>query len=188
MKRIMTAFCATILIAVSSYSCNEETKKEIKKKLLPSFNVNIPDIHLSIPPIAFVSAKEIPVGALKTPINLDSTIRANTAGTLGAAAITSVTVEKIVVKLKNASESNNLANFESARMRIYSNNDTAAADIANINFPDVFSDSLAVTPANRPEISNYLRGSQLGYNLFWKNRRTTSKYLKLVVRVTLSVQ
>ena len=188
MKRTMMGFLGTLLILINFCSCREGIKNEIKKKLLPSFTVNIPDIQLSIPPIAFVSGKEIPVGALKTPINLDSTIRANTAGTLGAAAITSVTVKKIEIRLKNASEANNLANFESARMRIYSNNGTAAADIAIINFPDVYSDSLTVTAANRPEISNYLKGSQLGYNLFWKNRRATSKFLKLVVRVTLSVQ
>lgn len=187
MKRLMIV-CATVLIVVNLFSCNQETKKEIKKKLLPAFNVNIPDINLSIPPIAFISSQEIPVGALKTPINLDSTIRANSAGMLGASAVTSVTVKKIVIKLKNASQANNLANFESARMRIYSNNDTAAADIANINFPNVYSDSLGVTPENRPEISNYLKGSQLGYNLFWKNRRTTSKFLNLVVKITLSVQ
>jgi hypothetical protein len=188
MKRTITRFLGTILIIINFYSCREGIKNEIKKKLLPSFNVNIPDIQLSVPPIAFVSGKEIPVGALKTPINLDSTIRANTAGTLGSAAITSVTVKRIEIKLKNASKANNLANFESARMRIYSNNDTAAADIAIINFPDGYSDSLAITPANRPEISNYLKGSQLGYNLFWKNRRATTKFLKLVVTVTLSVQ
>jgi len=188
MKITMTGFLGTILIIINFCSCRAGIKNEIKKKLLPSFNVNIPDIHLGIPPISFVSGKEIPIGALKTPINLDSTIRANTAGTLGATAITSVTVKKIEIKLKNATEANNLANFESARMRIYSNNDTAAADIAIINFPDVYSDSLTVIPENRPEISNYLKGSQLGYNLFWKNRRATTKFLKLVVRVTLSVQ
>ncbi len=187
MKRLMMV-CAMVLIVVNLFSCNQETKKEIKKKLLPAFNVNIPDIHLSIPPIAFVSGQEVPVGALKTPINLDSTIRANSAGMLGASAVTSVMVKKIEIKLKNASRANNLANFESARMRIYSNNDTAAADIAKINFTDVYSDSLAVTPENRPEISNYLKGSQLGYNLFWKNRRTTGKFLNLVVKITLSVQ
>jgi hypothetical protein len=187
MKKLMMVG-ATVLIAVNLLSCNQQTKKEIKKKLLPAFNVNIPDIHLSIPPIAFVSGQEIPVGALKTPINLDSTIRANSAGMLGASAVTSVTVKKIVIKLKNANRTNNLANFESARMRIYSNNDTAAADIAQINFPDVYSDSLAFVPKNSPEISNYLKGSQLGYNLFWKNRRTTGKFLNLVVKITLSVQ
>jgi hypothetical protein len=61
---------------------------------LPTFNVNIPDINLGIPPIAFVSGNEIPVGALRTPINLDSTIKAHTGGALGASAVTSVKVKK----------------------------------------------------------------------------------------------
>jgi hypothetical protein len=188
MKRKMTGVLGTLLIVISFFGCREGIKNEIKKKLLPSFIVNIPEIQLSIPPISFVSGKEIPVGALKTHINLDSTIRANTAGTLGAAAVTSVTVKRIEINLQNATPANNLANFESARMRIYSNNDTAAADIAIISFPNVYADSLAVSPGSRPEISNYLKGSVLGYNLFWKNRKATTKFLKLVVRVTLSVQ
>jgi hypothetical protein len=177
-----------IFLIVSHNSCKEETRKELKKRLLPTFNVNIPDINLGIPPIAFVSGNEIPVGALRTPINLDSTIRAHTGGALGASAVTSVKVKNVVIKLSNADSKNNLSNFESARMRIYSNTDTASTDIANIQFPDAYTDSLAVASSNSAEISNYLKGSILGYNLFWKNRRATTKFLRLVVRVTLSVQ
>ena len=52
--------------------------QDLKKKLLPTFNVKIPPINLTIPPVPFVSKQEIAVGALRTHINMDSTIRANT--------------------------------------------------------------------------------------------------------------
>lgn len=166
--------------------CTGNQVKEIKEKLLPSFSVNIPDIHLTVPPLPKVLEEEIPVGALKTPINMDSTIKAYTAGTFGANSVHSVKVRKLVVKLSNSDSANNLANFESARMRIY--NDTASTDIAVINFPESFSDSITVVPEESPDISNYLRGTSLNYNLYWKNRKITKKFLKLVVQVTLGVQ
>ena len=90
--------------------------------------------------------------------------------------------------MANADASNSLSNFESGRMRIYSDNDTAAIDIASIKFPVGYSDSLTVEPTDNRDISNYLRGSELNYNIFWRNRMTTSKRLNLTIRVSLSVQ
>lgn len=167
-------------------ACSGNQVNQIKEKLLPTFNVNIPDIHLTVPPLPKVLKEEIPVGALKTPINMDSTIKAYTAGTFGADAVHFVKVTKLVIKLSNADTANNLANFESARMRIY--NDTASTDLAIIKFPETFSDSITVVPAASPDISNYLRGTTLNYNLYWKNRKITKKFLKLIVQVTLGVQ
>jgi hypothetical protein len=170
-----------ILMLLMSCTCNE-----IKQKLLPAFNVNIPDINLTVPPLSIVTDKEIPVGALKTHINMDSTIKANTANTFGADAVHFVKIKKMVIKALNADEGTNLSNFETARMRIYA--DTASTDITTINFPETYSDSITVTPANTPDISTYLRGSDLSYNLFWKNRKPTKKYLKLNVKISISVQ
>jgi hypothetical protein len=181
MKNVFTALCLVLILSAIS-SCTEE----VRKKLLPSFNVDVPGIKLSIPPIKFVSEKELPIGSLKTPLNLDSTIKANTHGTFGANSVTSVKVKQIIIKLLNADQKNNLSNFESARMKIY--NDTSEAQILNLHFPTNYTDSISVTPANHPEISTFLKGSSLSYNLYWKNRSTTSKYLKLKVDITFSVQ
>jgi hypothetical protein len=170
-----------LIVLVGGCTCNQ-----IKEKLLPAFNVNIPEIKLTVPPIPIITNEEIAVGALKTHINLDSTIKANTAGTFGADAVHYVKVKKLVIKVLNADKNNNLSNFESARMRIYT--DTTSTDIAIINFPKSYSDSITVVPPSSPDISNYLRGSNLAYNLLWKNRKTTNKYLQLSVRIGVSVQ
>jgi hypothetical protein len=171
-----------ILITMfTSCTCNE-----VKEKLLPSFNVNIPEINLTVPPLPLVTNEEIPVGALKTHINMDSTIKANTAGTFGADAVHFVKVKKMVIKVLNGDENNNLSNFESARMRIYS--DTSSTEIAVVTFPTTYTDSITVIPTSSPDISPYLRGSNLAYNLFWKNRKTTKKYLKLNVKISIGVQ
>lgn len=181
MKNVFTAFCLVIFVSAIS-SCTEE----VRKKLLPTFDVAVPGIKLSIPPIKFVSEKELPIGSLKTPLNLDSTIKANTHGTIGANSVTSVKVKQVTIKLLNADKNNNLSNFESARMKIY--NDTSEAQILKLQFPTTYADSINVTPANHPEISAFLKGSSLAYNLYWKNRRTTSKYLKLRVNIIFIVQ
>lgn len=160
--------------------------KEIKEKILPSFTVNIPSINLRIPPLPIISEREIPVGALRTKINMDSAIRANTAGTFGSNAVTTVKVKNLVITSANADELNNLSNFESARIRIF--NDTSFVDIATIQFPETATDSISIIPHASPDISQYLKGSTLAYNLFWKNRRQTKKHLRLRIDIALDVQ
>jgi hypothetical protein len=171
------ALACTIVVA----RCNN-----ITEQLLPAFTVTIPPIKLAIPPIPILTGKEIPVGALKAPINMDSTIKAKTAGTLGAAAVHSVKVNRITLRLQNGDRTNNLANFESARIRIYT--DTASTDIAVINFPSTGTDSLVVVPKEKEDISKFLKGSYLSYNLFWQNRKPTTRRLLLDVSIALDVQ
>jgi hypothetical protein len=160
--------------------------REAKEKLLPSFTVNIPAIKLTVPPLPVVVKEPVPVGALKTHINMDSSIRANTNNVLGADAVDFVKVKKLVIRALNADKKNNLSNFESARMTIFS--DTSSTDIAVISFPTTYSDSITVIPQKSPDISKYLRGTTLAYNLYWTNRKITTKFLKLEVNVTVGVQ
>ena len=117
---------------------------------------------------------------------MDSVIKAHTGGAFGAGAVTTVKVQKLVIKATNADAKNNLSNFETARMVIYS--DTSSVEIATIRFPTAYSDSLTVIPATDKDISGYLRSSELAYNLFWKNRRKTTRSLKLAVGITIGVQ
>jgi hypothetical protein len=178
---VKTPFPILSLVLLCSISCNNVTEK-----LLPSFTVSVPPIRLTIPPIPIVTGREIPVGALKTPINMDSAIKARTAGTFGAGAVHRVQVKHVLLKLNNADARNNLSNFKSARIRIYT--DTASADIAVIQFPSSFSDSLTIVPAEKQEISKFLKGSMLSYNLYWQNRKPTTRKLRLDVSIALDVQ
>lgn len=176
MKRL-----SLMLILFMSLSC-----ANVQEKLLPVFTVNIPPIKLRIPPLPIVPKQEVPVGALRSPINMDSTIRANTGGTFGAAAVHTVRVKQLVIKAMNADETTNLSSFESARIRIFS--DTSSVDIANISFPASYTDSMVVVPSSTPDISKYLKGSVLSYNLYWKNRKPTKKALRLQIHIALNVQ
>lgn len=170
-----------IFILTAAFSC-----REIQEKLLPAFSVNIPVIRLTVPSLPFVTDREIAAGAIRTPINLDSTIRANTGGAFGADAVHFVKVKKMVIKVVNADKINNLSNFETARMTLFS--DTASADIASVNFPESYADVIAAEPESSIDISKYLRGKNLACNVYWKNRKKTGKSLKLEVWITVSVQ
>jgi hypothetical protein len=117
---------------------------------------------------------------------MDSAVRANTGGTMGAAAVHFVKVKQVVIKAVNADSNNNLSNFESARIRIFS--DTSSVDIATILFPVAFTDSMVIIPTSSPDISNFLKGSSISYNLYWKNRKPTKKQMRLQVRIALQVQ
>ena len=160
--------------------------QEIKEKLLPSFDYTVPVIKVTVPPIPFVPEKEMTIGALSTRINLDSTIKAKTAGTFSAASVTSIKLQKIAIKALNATQDNSLSNFESARIRIYS--DSSSTDIAAITFPTTFTDSLMIVPTAHPQLKQFLMGSHLSYNIFWKNRKPSTKRLKLTMAITVSIQ
>jgi hypothetical protein len=177
MKRIIFLFILVTVVA----SC-----QNIQEKLLPTFTVSIPPIRLKVPPLPFVPAEEIPVGALKTRINMDSAIRANTANTFGANAVHTVTVKEITLKTVGADEVNNLSSFESARIKIFS--DTSEVEIAAFTFPEVVSDSFTVIPSVKPDIAAFLKGETLSYNLYWKNRRPTTKPIRLQVLISLNVR
>lgn len=169
------------LAGILAVACHSDTEN-----LFPAFPVKIPAIILTVPPIKTVTRTEVPVGALRTRINMDSTIKAYTGGIFSADDVSTVRVKKMVITALNADTANNLSNFETARMRIY--NDTAAVDLATILFPENYSDSLVIIPANSPDISDYLRGRNLSYNLYWKNRKITNRFLKLQIKITLGVQ
>lgn len=170
-----------LLLFVNGFACTE-----LKEKLLPAFTYTLPVVKLGVPAIPFVTGTSVPLGAMRTQINLDSTIKANTANTFSQASVTSIKVSKVRVSVTNADGVNNLSNFKQARIALYS--DSTSIDMVTFNFPAEASQSFELIPAKKPELKGYLTGNQLAYNLFWENRRPTTKFLKLEVHITLSIK
>ncbi len=97
----MKSKAISLIISVFIFvGCEGNKVRQIEEQLLPSFNVNIPDIQLTVPPLPKVLDKEIPVGALKTPISMDSTIKAITGGTFGASSVHYVWQLKTPARIK----------------------------------------------------------------------------------------
>lgn len=182
MKKIVVAMSLLVLV-IAGMSCNK-----IKEAIFPTIDVNLPSFQFTVPAIPLVLSSEASLGSFSMNFNLDSIIRANTAGAFGAGAVSTVKVKKMVISVANADANNNLANFESARFTFSSNTKTTPAEIVAINFPDAFATSYTAEPTNSPELKEYLSGTTLTYNLFGKARRTTSKPLDFTVGVTLSAK
>lgn len=180
-KLFITVSLIGALIGITS--CNK-----IKDALFPAIDVELPAFQFSIPAIPFVLNSEASLGSFTMKFNLDSIIRANTAGAFGAGAVSTVKVKQMVISIPNGDQLNNLANFESARFTFSSNTKTTPAEILSITFPDTYSTSTTFTPTDSPELKEYLSGSELTYTLYGKARRITTKSLTFNIQVTLSAK
>ncbi|MCY7420179.1 MAG: hypothetical protein LH478_00315 [Chitinophagaceae bacterium] len=182
MKKVVIS-ASLIILVIAGMSC-----KKIKDAIFPSIDVDLPAFQFTIPAIPLVLSNEVSLGSFAVNFNLDSIIRANTAGAFGAGAVSTVKVKKMVITVSNGDAANNLANFESARFTFSSNTKTTPAEITLITFPDTFATTYTAQPADSPELKEYLSGNTLTYNLYGKSRRTTTKPLDFRVAVTLSAK
>ena len=181
MKKI-TITLSVAIIFLAGVSC-----KKLVSALFKGLDVNVPEVQLTIPTIIAVSPNEIALGSFSFHFNLDSIVKANTAGVFGVNSVTSIRVNQVKVAVNNADQLNNLSNFESARITLQSNIDTNPAELFSVNFPDTYSASFTSTPTNSPDLLPYLKGSDVTYNVFGKMRRITTKPLNMTVAVTIRV-
>ena len=182
MKKVLISVSLLIFV-IAGMSCNK-----IKDAIFPSIDVNLPAFQIRVPAIPIVLNSEASLGSFTINFNLDSIIRANTAGAFGAGAVSTIKVKKMVISVSNGDAANNLANFESARFTFSSNTKTTPAELVSITLTDTFTTSYTAEPTSSPELKEYLTGTQLTYSLFGKARRTTSKPLNFSVAITLSAK
>ena len=182
MKKVLISVSLLIFV-IAGMSCNK-----IKDAIFPSIDVNLPAFQIRVPAIPIVLSSEASLGSFTINFNLDSIIRANTAGAFGAGAVSTIKVKKMVISVSNGDGANNLANFESARFTFSSNTKTTPAELVSITLTDTFATSYTAEPTSSPELKEYLTGTQLTYSLFGKARRTTSKPLNFSVAITLSAK
>lgn len=162
--------------------------KKIIKNIFQGIDADVPVVSITLPPIIFAPPNEFRLGSFSQHFNLDSTVKANTAGSFGADDVSSIKIKQIVFDLSNADSLNNISNFETARVTFLSNANTDTVQIASITFPDTYAATYTYTPDNSPELKPYLNGSELIYNVYGKIRRITTKSMGLSIKVTLRVQ
>jgi len=180
MKKIVGLLFISIIFITGFSSC-----KKLIKAAFGGTDVNVPAFQVSIPAIPIVLSNEISVGSYSFYFNLDSTVRANTAGVFGANDVNSIKVKQVNISITNADQLNNLANFDSARVTLQSNTNNNPAELLAIAFPDSTASTYNYFPTNSPELLPYLKGSNLSYTIYGKMRRITSKSLTMVLAVTL---
>lgn len=182
MKKILITIFAAFILLVEFSSC-----KKLVAAIFQGLDVNVPEVQVTIPTVIAVTSNEIPLGNFSFHFNLDSIVKANTAGVFGVNAVSSIKVKQISINITNADQLNNLSNFESARVTLQSNTNNIPTELFSMTFPDTYASSITTTPTNSPELLAYLSGSDITYNIYGKMRRITSKPLNMVVSVTLRV-
>lgn len=181
MKKILiSALVAGLLI--QALSCNK-----LVATVFEGIDVNVPEIQLTIPAVIIVSPNEILLGSFSSQLKLDSIIKANTGGVFGINVVNSIKVKQIRVTASNADQLNNLSNFENTRMTIQSNLNNNPTELFAVNFPDTYASTITVTPANSPDLLDYLKGSEITYKLYGKMRRITTQALSITIAVTVRV-
>jgi hypothetical protein len=182
MKKILITIFAAFILLVEFSSC-----KKLVAAIFQGLDVNVPEVQVTIPTVIAVTSNEIPLGNFSFHFNLDSIVKANTAGVFGVNAVSSIKVKQISINITNADQLNNLSNFESARVTLQSNTNNTPTELFSMTFPDTYASSITITPTNSLELLAYLKGSDITYNIYGKMRRITSKPLNMVVSVTLRV-
>ena len=183
MKKPSFLIVLMIILCTGIFSC-----KQVLDLVFPGMETTAPDIQITIPPILAVTDQEVALGSFTTHFNLDSAIKANTKGVFGINSISTIKVTKASFKLLNGDEQNNLSNFKSVQFSISSNTNKTPADIVTVNFPDSTLNSYTQTVTDSPDISNYLRGTEITYNVSGAARRATTKSLTMVISITMYVK
>ncbi|WP_207496481.1 hypothetical protein [Aridibaculum aurantiacum] len=183
MKKLIIPFAVLLTLVTLMSSC-----KKVVTAVFPGVDVQVPQVVITVPPLIMVPPNEVSLGTYSTSFNLDSIVRANTAGVFNANDISSVRVKTITVAVQNSDNLNNLSNFEYARLTISSSSNSSEANIATINFPDVASSTQTATTDNSPDLRAYLNGNQLSYNVYGKLRKPTTKSLNVAVNITMRIE
>jgi hypothetical protein len=183
MKKLLITVSVALILIINVTSC-----KKIIEQVFPGLDVKVPEIQLTIPAIPFVPPNEISLGSYTAYFNLDSTIKANTGNVFGVGVVSSIKVKEVFVSLANADDLNNLSNFESARVTLSSNSRRDPTNVTTLNFPTSNTSSATFPQSDSPELLDYLKGTEITYNVYGKARRATLKPLNMTVSVTVRVK
>jgi hypothetical protein len=185
MKKSIATLSVATVFTLGLTSCDK-----LKDKLFPSFEANAGVVQLTVPVITNTST-EASLGSQTVHFNLDSTVQDYTKGRgdFSISNVNSVKVKNVSVMLTSpyGDDSNNLSNFENAKVTLASNTNTTPVVIASASIADSYSSSLNIANDNSPELKEYLKGSDFIYTVSGKPRRATHEPMNLVITVTLKV-
>ncbi|MDE3212377.1 MAG: hypothetical protein KGM98_04020 [Bacteroidota bacterium] len=180
MKKMILLSAGVLLIGQGLSSC-----KKVIKTVFGGTDITVASFSVTVPAVPVVTSYELEVGTYSYSFNLDSAVRASTAGLFGAGAVNSVKVKQVLIHISNSDSLNNLANFDSALVTLVSNTNNNPVNLFDLGFPDNPSSDYTETPTSGPELISYLKGSTLTFTLYGMMRRPTTKALDLTITVTI---
>ncbi len=180
MKKFIPALSLFVLLTVFTTSC-----EKAKSLVFPKFEAAAGDVVLNLPVISNTTT-EASVGSVDLHFNLDSLIKAHTAGEFSVSHAKSVTVKNVVLEVLNGDAESNISNFETVKVSLSSNTNTTPVTLVSANLMDV--NQPQVINGNGTELKEYLKDHMFTYNVAGKLRRPTRKSLQLQVSLILSVK
>ena len=178
MKKNLITLSALLIILLSFAGC-----KKIASAIFGGFDTSV-DYQVSVPVVPIVLPVEMPLGQYMYKFNLDSIVKAQTAGIYNANDVKSIKAKEFNITITNADQLNNVSNFQNIRVTIHSNTNSTPAELFAVTFPDTYAASFT-TPGNNTELVSYLKGSDITYTIYGKNRRITTKPLIIYLSVTI---
>ncbi|MGN6355658.1 MAG: hypothetical protein ACTHLB_19895 [Parafilimonas sp.] len=174
-------FVGMILILTICISC-----KKLIQAVFPGKDIALETLKISVPPTPFAdSSNEIALGSFDTYVNTDSIVRSETGGVFGINSIASIKVKEIIIKATNADELNNVSAFKSFRIAISSDVKPQPTNIVNIDIPSSATDSYRASISNSPDITGYLKGTNITYTIYGSLLQATTKTLKLSCNIVV---
>lgn len=178
MKKYLFILSSAIIMFWGFSAC-----KKIASAIFGGFDTVV-EFQVSIPAVPLVSPFEVSLGQFTYKFNLDSVVKAKTSGAFGAEDVKSIKVKQFNINIPNADALNNVSNFQSVRVTIQSNTNNTPAELFAVTFPDTYASSFT-TAGNNAELLSYLKGSDIIYHMYGKNRRITTKPLDIIISVTI---
>jgi len=181
MKQLTLLSLTAIVVAVFSLqSCTK-----IGSLLQYDIPMQSGSVTITIPPTSNTSAAFNGTGS--NSVNIDSVIKANTAGMLGINNITSVKLTGATMTLQNADANNNFANFQSCFASFTSNSDGAPYQVSVANNSDLYATSITLPVDTTAELKNYMAGSNFTYTAGGQLRTPTTESLTCTITFTFNI-
>lgn len=181
MKRIFFILSGLVALSAAFSSC---TSNNLAQKLHFDLGMQPISVNITIPAANDTSAGVTVNGY--TAYNVDSFIRAQTGGNLGASNIQSVKLKAVTMTLNNATPTANFQDFESCSASFYSNSNSQPYSISIPSNPDTYSEMLSLPVDQNAELKSYL-GNQFTYTVSGKLRHPVKSQLSCTVTFTFDV-
>ena len=153
---------------------------KIANQLQYNLDMHSGSVTVMIPPSSNTST-ESTIGAGMNNINVDSFVKAHTAGLLGAANILSVKLTSCTMTLDKGNTANSFANLQSCNASFSSNAEVSPYKVSIASNPDVYSTSISLPVDTTTELKGYMLGSQYNYSLGGRLRRATTDSMKCTI-------
>jgi len=178
-NRAKIAFAITIMsIMLTALSCSK-----IANLLSFRLGMQTKSFDFTVP---VTTDTAVSIGPVATMFNVDSFIKANTAGQFGASNIKSVKLSSVVLTLNNANAANNFQNFEFVDLAFSSNTNGTPYTMSIANNPDSYSSTLSLPVDTTVDLSSYL-GNEFTYSVQGRLRKATTQELNCTAVVTFSL-